>query len=650
MGYLRRMFEGAGERRSRRRISATRGIRACVERGAAAIAPALLALGAATASQRPAALDGAPAVTGEVAARLALEYAEADRFAHEALSTALAARVNEGLAEWASGVPTDAPLAAWFADEVQLVAADRRALFEPSGAKDDGLAAVISEGLGGAATVVPKRVAVGELITWLEGVGGVPPWKLKVLRAERISETQLGLLVRCTPRPNELAEPAAQVPPAEGSGGDTTRAAGHLELQLGFERPTNSDAADPTVWRVSALGLVRQASVRSQRRFHDVTEALLARSPAARDQLRPSIGELRAGFDAALGVGFLGHHGVAIGDADGDGLDDVFLCQPGGLPDQLWLRQSDGTAREVASACGLDLLDATTSALFVDFDNDGDQDLVRTTGDHLIVYRNHDGQFRESFVFAVEGGTGLAAADVDGDRRVDLFLCTYGSPYTGGGLPRPYHDARNGTRNLLLVNRTSEPDTLVFEDLTEVAGMGGPDQRFSFAASFEDFDGDGDQDLYIANDFGRNRLWRNDGTAATPLRFVDVAEELGVEDVAAGMGVSWADFDGDGTPDLYVSNMFSSAGNRIAFDGSFQAEATADELAQYRRHAAGNSLFLGRRRGALDEAPTAGFEHSAAASLGLWAWGGLACELDGDGRPDLYVPNGFVTGTEPDDL
>ena len=81
-------------------------------------------------------------------------------------------------------------------------------------------------------------------------------------------------------------------------------------------------------------------------------------------------------------------------------------------------------------------------------------------------------------------------------------------------------------------------------------------------------------DLYVANDFGRNNLYRNDGG-----RFVDVAGQAGVEDMASGMSASWGDYNQDGHMDLYVGNMFSSAGNRIAYQQRFKPEAGADARA-----------------------------------------------------------------------
>ena len=118
-----------------------------------------------------------------------------------------------------------------------------------------------------------------------------------------------------------------------------------------------------------------------------------------------------------------------------------------------------------------------------------------------------------------------------------------------------------------------------------------------------------------------------------------------MEDLAAGMGVSFADVDRDGDFDLHVANMFSSAGERVTEDERFTDSRDEETIAAYRRHARGNSLFLNRGEGTFEDSSVA-----AGITIGRWAWGAIFCELDNDGWPDLFVPNGFVTGTDPDDL
>jgi hypothetical protein len=75
---------------------------------------------------------------------------------------------------------------------------------------------------------------------------------------------------------------------------------------------------------------------------------------------------------------FLGMNGIAIGDVDGDGLEDVYVCQSSGLPNRLLIHLPDGTARDAAVPAGVAFLDGTSAAFFADLDGDGDEDLAVT--------------------------------------------------------------------------------------------------------------------------------------------------------------------------------------------------------------------------------------------------------------------------------
>jgi hypothetical protein len=370
----------------------------------------------------------------------------------------------------------------------------------------------------------------------------------------------------------------------------------------------------------------------------DCTEAVLGANAAWKELLLRGTDDWCRRIDLAAGMNQYAHNGLAVGDVDGDGLEDLYLCQGGGLPNKLFLHLPDGRARDVSAEWGVDWLDESRAALILDLDNDAAPELVISTENSVLVMRRVRGRpgFELAREIAFPGGYSIAAADVDGDKLLDLYVCRYATANQPNGLPAPYHDAENGPTNALWRNLGG----LAFEDATAKFGLDHNNTRFSFAAEWADYDEDDDLDLYVANDFGRNNLYRNEGG-----RFRDVAGSAGVEDISAGMGVSFGDFDGDARLDIYISNMFSSAGQRIAYQRAFLPELGADVRGQFQRHARGNSLFKSRGDGTFDDVTM-----RAGVSLGRWAWGAQFVEIDGDGRPDLFVPNGFITNEDTEDL
>jgi len=369
----------------------------------------------------------------------------------------------------------------------------------------------------------------------------------------------------------------------------------------------------------------------------DCTEAVLGENPSFADQLMKSTNHWRRSLQSSLGVDIFGHQGLAIGDANGDGLEDIYVCQPGGVPNRLYIQNADGTADDDSSHSGLDLLDRSRSALFLDLDNDADQDLVLLLSSTVVFFANDgQGKFTIEQTLAVGTATTLAAADYDNDGDLDIYICGYSAPVGGESAPIPYHDANNGNRNRLLRN----DGAWKFSDVTVEVGLDRNNTRFTLSASWEDFDNDGDMDLYVANDFGRNCLYRNDGG-----QFVNIAAEAGVEDLSAGMGVSWGDYNNDGLMDIYVSNMFSSAGNRVAFQRKFRDDDNPETRSMFQRHARGNSLFENAGDGTFRDVSV-----EAAVTMGRWAWGSVFTDLNNDGWRDLLVTNGLATNEDTGDL
>jgi hypothetical protein len=280
----------------------------------------------------------------------------------------------------------------------------------------------------------------------------------------------------------------------------------------------------------------------------------------------------------------------------------------------------------------------------VDLDNDADQDLVICQGWYLLIMLNSgDGHFELTSQSRCRGDTySMAAADYDNDGDIDIFLCgrdpdPSDDEFSGIlGSPLPYHDANNGAANMLWQNDGEGR----CRDVTKEVGLDQNNRRFTYAAAWADYDNDGDMDLYVANDFGRNNLYQNNGG-----RFRDVAAKLGVEDISAGMSVTWGDYDGDGLLDVYVSNMFSSAGNRIAYQRQFRAGASKQTLGDFRRHARGNTLFRNLGKDGFQDV-----SQSSDVTMGRWAWGAKFIDLNNDSREDIYVANGFITTEDTDDL
>ena len=253
-----------------------------------------------------------------------------------------------------------------------------------------------------------------------------------------------------------------------------------------------------------------------------------------------------------------------------------------------------------------------------------------------VLFLSNDGQGLFTIAGAHETDSNLSsvsAADPDRDGDLDVYVCA-GRTATGiedvqHFFPFPWHDANNGHANLFLRNEGG----LQFVDATVESGLDVNNRRWSWAAAWEDYDNDGDVDLYVANDFGRNNLYRNDDG-----QFTDVAPESGVEDSSAGMGVTWGDYNNDGRMDLYVSNMFSAAGNRIAYQRRFKTEESEAVRRAIQRHSRGNSLFENSGDGGFEDVSA-----DAGVLMGRWAWASMFTDLNNDGRDDMIVLNGFIT-------
>src|SRR5258708_33827416 len=110
--------------------------------------------------------------------------------------------------------------------------------------------------------------------------------------------------------------------------------------------------------------------------FVDVTSQALGQAESYKTQMLRGVDHWRTVLDGACGIDIYGNNGLPVGDFDNDGFDDLYVCQPAGLPNHLYRNRGDGTFDDVTDASGVGVLDATACALFADFDNKGVQDLL----------------------------------------------------------------------------------------------------------------------------------------------------------------------------------------------------------------------------------------------------------------------------------
>jgi enediyne biosynthesis protein E4 len=285
---------------------------------------------------------------------------------------------------------------------------------------------------------------------------------------------------------------------------------------------------------------------------------------------------------AVAGLGFAGFcHGIIVGDIDNDGDPDVFLCNYG--PNVLYLNDGAGRFRDISHAAGIDRSNWSLGGAMLDYDNDGDLD--------IYVANYGEWQYPRD-------------ARPCGTERIHLYC-----------LPRSIRTVRH------ILYRNNGDRT--FTDVTDQAGLSRSDGH-GFGAVAVDVNGDGRVDLYVANDLDPKFLYlnRGDGTFEDATETSGAAfDERGVPQ--ASMGVDAEDCDGDGRPELFVTN--------------YQYEYST-----YYQNLSGS---VSDRPGRI---PAVVFRDSSA-SVGLVAdstpwigWGCALADFDNDGWPDCFVANGHI--------
>ncbi len=329
--------------------------------------------------------------------------------------------------------------------------------------------------------------------------------------------------------------------------------------------------------------------------------------------------------------------GVAVLDFDCDGFEDLFVAD--GVRSILYRNDGRGHFTDMTVKAGLATQDgrgiAATGVAAGDVDGDGFPDLFVTDafGPARLFRNRGDSTFEEipdSSGISVSGNARSAAfADVDGDGDLDLFVSVTGDYYNQ--MPDPPYDANDGRPNRLFVNDGHGH----FTDATAAWGLD-KTTRWSLSSLFADYDGDGWPDLLVTNDFGFKSLYRNDGGR----RFADVTKATGTGVRAYGMSGAWADFNGDGLLDLYTTGcdtqwyfLHEYPSLPIGVTGRMFLPIAIQWVETM---AKGNTLLLQKPNHTFAEATS----HSGAAHAG-WNWSCVAADLDNDSWPDIYATNGM---------
>ncbi|MGB6945199.1 MAG: CRTAC1 family protein [Bryobacteraceae bacterium] len=294
--------------------------------------------------------------------------------------------------------------------------------------------------------------------------------------------------------------------------------------------------------------------------------------------------------------------GAAFFDADGDGWIDILFVNGKDwnfrgrhTTAALYRNNHDGTFTDITRGSGLDVEMYGIGVAVGDYDNDGRDDVYITAlgGDHLFHNEGH-GKFKDVTVASgiknASFGTSAAWLDYDRDGKLDLFVANYVQWTEKGdlwcsldGTVKSYctPESYKGTSSRLFHNLGGGR----FEDVTNKAGLGDPNSK-SLGVSIIDFDNDGWPDIFVSNDTQPNKLYHNNRNGTFGEKGMSAGVAYGEDGIARGaMGVDWADYDRSGHPDLLVGNfsnqmlgLYHNEGNGLFVDEAPMSNVGRDSL------------------------------------------------------------------------
>lgn len=377
--------------------------------------------------------------------------------------------------------------------------------------------------------------------------------------------------------------------------------------------------------------------------------------------------------------------GVSMGDVDGDGLVDIYLCRLNG-PNALYKNLGNWKFKDIAAEAGVQCVNQfSTGCTFADIDGDDDLDLLATAlgGPNACFLNDGTGHFteftKESGISADTGAMTIALADVDGDSDLDLYIVN-NKKRTVRDLYPPHLRTidrtvkKVGDSYVLLPEfekhytievkgdflgrfEYAEPDLFFLNDgkgrfskksLTDGTFLdeeGNPVPEYTdwgLTVRLQDMDNDGDPDIYVCNDFASpDRFWVNDGTGT-----FTAIPKLAVRSTSlASMGVDFSDIDRDGDLDFFLAEMLSRKHKRRKTQKGPVAPTLnmigeIENRPQYMK----NTLFLNRGDNTYAEiANYSGLEASE------WSWTPIFLDVDLDGYEDLIIATGhYYDGMDVD--